>query len=135
MQDVSEDAPMDSVTAVTGETQTKSVNMRGGEAMNDEQTEKCRERLTEAVWDAFDSCTCGRSSHLSICPASEYESIQTTLDKLIKFERLDALAHQPCQWCDENPCKEWDECYGPNKTAERLLAEFVAAVLMGEVKP
>ena len=36
MQDVSEDAPMDSVTAVTSETQTKSVNMRGGEAMNDD---------------------------------------------------------------------------------------------------
>ena len=104
--------------------------------MNDAEITECRKRLTEAVWDAFDSCTCGRSSHLSICPASEYESIQTTLDKLIKFSQLVALAHQPCQWWFEadGRCASVDaagRCGACESAAE--LAEIVTAVLMAEV--
>jgi len=96
--------------------------------MNDEQIEKCRERLTEAVWDAFDSCTCGRSSHLSVCPASEYESIQTTLDQLIEFSQLVALAQQTDCYC-----VEWMIPLVPFRCPKHLaaaeLAEIVTAVL------
>jgi|GEM_PF-3225773 len=72
---------------------------------------------------------CRAKLHARIAAAVDEWGVYSAVVRLVEFERLDALAHQPCQWCDENPCKEWDECYGPNKTAERLLAELVAAVL------
>jgi len=83
---------------------------------SDMEIAECRDKLRKAVaYAAIGELHAG--------------PLRDAVNALIQFERLDALAHQPCQWCDENPCKEWDECYGPNKTAERLLAEFVAAVL------